>query len=141
MPPILLDPLAADAAMGDKAPVGLAPSGRIWSISSVAIISLVSVGISGGILAAPFSWERSLFLESLPLALRCLARFVCFGRLLVRLLLVALMKLEFAAFKKGVGSALRIFCEVGIALVGGRGDCVEDPKTDIWEGGIHGASK
>ena len=47
------------------------------------------------------------------------------------LLLVALMNELFAAFKIGVGSARRIRCEVGIALVGGNGVCADAPKTDI----------
>lgn len=54
---------------------------------------------------------------SRPVDLR-LFRF-CFGRLLVMELLVALMKLEFAAFKIGVGKARRILWDVGIELVGG----------------------
>jgi hypothetical protein len=42
------------------------------------------------------------------------------GRLLVIELLVALMKLEFAALSIGVGRARRIRCEVGIEFVGGE---------------------
>jgi hypothetical protein len=61
------------------------------------------------------------------------------GSELVMELLVAVMKLLFAAFRKGVGRARRIRCEVGMALVGGS-DC-EAPKTFICDGGIHGASK
>lgn len=34
-------------------------------------------------------------------------------------LLVAVMKLLLAAFKRGVGKARNIFCDVGMALVGG----------------------
>lgn len=54
---------------------------------------------------------------SRPVDLRLLRR--CLGRLLVIELLVALMKLEFAALRMGVGSARRILCEVGIEFVGG----------------------
>jgi hypothetical protein len=67
--------------------------------------------------------------------------FFCLGRLLVRLLLVAVMKLELAALRIGVGSARNIFCDVGMAFVGGRGVCAEAPKTDICDGGIQGASR
>lgn len=42
------------------------------------------------------------------------------GRLLVIELLVALIKLEFAAFKMGVGRARKIRCEVGRELEGGE---------------------
>ena len=62
-----------------------------------------------------------------------------FGRLLVIELLVALMKLEFAAFNIGVGRARKIRCEVGIELVGG--EAIWAPNTFNWEGGIHGASR
>ncbi len=51
------------------------------------------------------------------------------GRLLVIELLVALIKLEFAALRMGVGSALRIRCDVGIEFVGGEATCA--PKTLI----------
>jgi hypothetical protein len=54
-------------------------------------------------------------------------------------LLVALMKLEFAAFRIGVGSARRIRWEVGKALLGGDAAC--PPITFICEGGIHGARR
>jgi hypothetical protein len=43
----------------------------------------------------------------------------CLGRLLVMELLVALIKLEFAAFKIGVGRARRILWDVGMEFVGG----------------------
>jgi hypothetical protein len=43
-----------------------------------------------------------------------------FGRLLVMELLVALMKLEFAALSIGVGRARRIRWEVGSELAGGE---------------------
>ena len=66
--------------------------------------------------------------------------FLCdFGKLLVIELLVALIKLEFAAFKIGVGSARRIRCEVGSEFAGG--DAKWPPKTLIWDGGIHGESR
>ena len=42
---------------------------------------------------------------------------------------MALIKLEFAALRMGVGSALRIRCDVGIELVGGEATCA--PKTLI----------
>ena len=42
-----------------------------------------------------------------------------FGRLLVMELLVALMKLEFAALRIGVGRARRMRCEVGSEFAGG----------------------
>jgi hypothetical protein len=42
---------------------------------------------------------------------------------------VALIKLEFAALRMGVGRALRIRCEVGMEFVGGEVTCV--PKTFI----------
>lgn len=61
------------------------------------------------------------------------------GRLVVKLLLVAFIKLEFATFKIGVGRARRILCEYGTALLGKGSLCV--PKLVIWEGGIHGASR
>jgi hypothetical protein len=61
------------------------------------------------------------------------------GNELVIELLVAVMKLLFAAFRNEVGSARRIRCDVGMALVGGRA-CVV-PKTFICEGGIQGASR
>lgn len=63
----------------------------------------------------------------------------CFGRLLVIELLVALMKLEFATFNIGVGRALRMRCDVGKEFAGGDAICA--PKTFIWDGGIHGASR
>ena len=44
-------------------------------------------------------------------------------------LLVALMKLEFAALRIGVGRARRIRCEVGIEFVGG--DATWAPNTFI----------
>lgn len=56
---------------------------------------------------------------SRPVDLRLLRRWD-FGRLLVIELLVALIKLEFAAFRMGVGSARKIRCEVGIELLGGE---------------------
>ena len=62
-----------------------------------------------------------------------------FGKELVMELLVAVMKLLFAALRNGVGKARRIRCDVGMAFVGGS-DC-EAPNTFIWDGGIHGASK
>jgi len=43
-----------------------------------------------------------------------------FGRLLVIELLVALMKLEFAALRMGVGRARRMRCDVGNELAGGE---------------------
>lgn len=43
-----------------------------------------------------------------------------FGKLLVIELLVALIKLEFAAFRIGVGRARRIRWEVGSELAGGE---------------------
>jgi hypothetical protein len=61
------------------------------------------------------------------------------GRLLVRLELVALMKLELATLRKGVGSARKIFCDVGTAPTGGNSCC--EPITDSCDGGIHGASR
>lgn len=48
-----------------------------------------------------------------------LARF-CLGRLLVIELLVALIKLEFAALRIGVGRARKMRCEVGIEFAGGE---------------------
>ena len=62
-----------------------------------------------------------------------------FGRLLVMELLVALMKLEFAALRIGVGRARRIRCEVGREFAGG--DATWPPNTLIWDGGIHGARR
>lgn len=82
---------------------------------------------------------RSPFLESFPLGLRLV--FFCLGKLLVMLLLVADMKLELAALRNGVGRARRSFCEVGMAFVGGRGAWADAPKTDICDGGIHGARR
>ena len=61
------------------------------------------------------------------------------GRLLVMELLVALIKLELAALRIGVGSARRMRWEVGSELVGGDATC--PPNTFIWEGGIHGARR
>lgn len=61
------------------------------------------------------------------------------GSELVMELLVAVMKLLFAAFKIGVGNARRIRCEVGMAFVGGR--VCEVPNTFIWDGGIQGARR
>jgi hypothetical protein len=65
----------------------------------------------------------------------------CFGRELVMLELVAVMKLLLAAFKIGVGSARKIFWLVGMAFVGGNGVFSLAPNTFIWEGGIQGASR
>jgi hypothetical protein len=75
---------------------------------------------------------------SRPVDLRLL-RLWDLGRLLVIELLVALIKLEFAAFKIGVGNARRIRWEVGIELVGGEAIC--PPMTFICEGGIQGARR
>lgn len=61
------------------------------------------------------------------------------GRLVVRLVLVALMKLELATFKNGTGSARRMRCEYGTALFGSGSLWV--PIPDICDGGIHGASR
>lgn len=71
------------------------------------------------------------------------SRFVlfCFGSELVRLELVAVMKLLFAAFNIGVGSALNIRWLVGMALVGGSGVWALAPNTLICEGGIQGARR
>ncbi len=63
----------------------------------------------------------------------------CLGRLLVIELLVALIKLELAAFKIGVGRARRILWDVGMEFVGGEATCA--PKTVICDGGIQGASR
>ena len=71
--------------------------------------------------------------------LRLLRRGLFFGSELVMELLVADMKELLAARRNGVGSARRIFCDVGIALVGG--EACEPPKVFICDGGIHGASK
>jgi hypothetical protein len=54
-------------------------------------------------------------------------------------LLVADMKELFAALRKGVGSARKILCDVGIAFVGG--DACVVPKTFICDGGIQGARR
>jgi hypothetical protein len=48
------------------------------------------------------------------------------GRELVMELLVAVIKLLLAALRKVVGKARKIFCEVGIAFVGGS---VWDPPN------------
>ena len=45
---------------------------------------------------------------------------LCFGRLLVIELLVALMKLELAALRMGVGRARRMRWDVGRELAGGE---------------------
>src|SRR5689334_941467 len=84
----------------------------------------------------PFGW--SLF--SLLFLLSRLVRF-CFGSELVMLELVAVMKLLFAAFRIGVGSALNILWLVGMALVGGSGVFSLAPNTLICDGGIQGASR
>lgn len=60
----------------------------------------------------PFVLSRPLF------ALRFVLRGFL-GRELVMELLVAVMKLLFAALRIGVGRARRIRCEVGMAFVGG----------------------
>jgi hypothetical protein len=65
----------------------------------------------------------------------------CFGRELVMLELVAVMKLLFAAFRMGVGRALNILWLVGMAFVGGSGVFSLAPNTFICDGGIQGASK
>lgn len=52
-----------------------------------------------------------------------------FGRELVMELLVADMKELFAAFRKGVGRALKMRWEVGIEFAGG--DAWDPPKTFI----------
>lgn len=54
-------------------------------------------------------------------------------------LLVAVMNELFAALRNGVGSARRMRCEVGIALVGGI--ACDVPKTLICDGGIQGANR
>jgi hypothetical protein len=54
-------------------------------------------------------------------------------------LLVALMKLEFAAFRMGVGRARRMRWEVGRVFAGG--EAVWPPMTFICDGGIHGARR
>lgn len=54
-------------------------------------------------------------------------------------LLVALIKLEFAALRMGVGSARRIRCDVGSEFAGG--DAFWEPVAFICDGGIHGASR
>lgn len=51
------------------------------------------------------------------------------GKELVMELLVAVMKLLLAALSRGVGRARRIFCEVGMALVGGS--VCDPPNTFI----------
>jgi hypothetical protein len=65
---------------------------------------------------------------SRPVDLRLLRR-GDFGRLLVIELLVALIKLEFAAFKIGVGSARRIRWDVGKEFAGG--EAIWAPNTFI----------
>ncbi len=85
---------------------------------------MLSVG-SGLFLWASFSRSRDVF------ALDFRFRLGVLGRLDVMELLVADMKLEFAAFRIGVGRARRMRCEVGIAFVGGRGVWADAPKTDI----------
>ena len=60
------------------------------------------------------------------------------GSELVRELLVAVMNELLAALRNGVGKALRIRWEVGMAFVGGD---VDAPKVFIWDGGIHGTRR
>lgn len=75
---------------------------------------------------------------SLPAVFRFARRVLSFGNELVNELLVAVMKELLAALRKGVGNALRIRCDVGMAFVGGEAAV---PKVFICDGGIHGARR
>lgn len=77
--------------------------------------------------------------ESFVVALPRLVRRGDFGRLEVRLALVALMKLELATLRMDVGKARKILWEYGTALLGAGSFCV--PMLDSCDGGIQGANK
>lgn len=94
-------------------------------LSLLTVFEVRSVGIGGAV--------------SRPKLFRLLFRRGDLGRLVVRLLLVAFMKLEFATFKIGVGRARRILCEYGTALVGSGSLCA--PRFVICDGGIQGAKR
>ena len=96
----------------------------MFSLSKPGVVSrLLAAGVSRLLLAA---------------ALRFLRRDLSLGSELVMELLVADMNELLAALRNGVGNALRIRCEVGMAFVGGD---VDAPKVFIWDGGIHGAKR
>ena len=114
--------------------VAIVPVGCMRSMFSVAFIR----SPDGKLFS--FSSATGAFTAAEEVRLSLLALF-CLGRELVMLELVADMKLLLAALRNGVGSALRILWLVGIALVGGSGVWALAPNTDIWDGGIHGASR